>query len=185
MLDEQTDEEISRKVQQGDTQAFGELVLRYEDKLQRYAKRFLFDREDGQDLVQDVFLKAYTNLQSFDPSQRFSPWIYRIAHNEFINVIKKKGRQPLSFFDPDTLFPHPTAKERPDTDIQQDELREMLERCLDRLDDKYREPLVLFYYEDQDYQAMAEILRIPVSTVGVRLSRGKAALQKIYLSLPQ
>ncbi|HEX3099738.1 MAG TPA: sigma-70 family RNA polymerase sigma factor [Patescibacteria group bacterium] len=182
-MEELTDEAITRQVQQGDTHAFGVLVERYQDKLQRYAKRFLFGHEDSQDIVQDVFLKAYSNLQSFDPTLKFSPWIYRIAHNEFINAIRKKGREPLSFFDPDTLFPHPIAKERADTEVKDNELRAMLDSCLEKLDLKYREPLVLYYYEDMDYQSISEILHVPVSTVGVRLSRGKTALQKVYTDL--
>ncbi len=182
-MEEITDEAITKQVQQGDVHAFGILVERYEAKLQRYAKRFLFGHEDSQDIVQDVFLKAYSNIQSFDSSQRFSPWIYRIAHNEFINAIRKKGREPLSFFDPDTLFPHPIAKDRAETEVQHNELRAMLDTCLDKLDIKYREPLVLYYYEDMDYQSIADILHIPVSTVGVRLSRGKAGLQKVYAEL--
>ncbi len=184
-MEEQSDESIAVLVQKGDAQQFGLLVERYEPKLQRYAKRFLFGYEDAQDIVQDVFLKTYTNLQSFDPTQRFSPWIYRIAHNEFINAIKKKGREPLSYFDPDTLFPHPIAKEQPEKELHEIQTKEMLEKCLDKLDPKYREPLVLYYYEDMDYQSIAEVLRIPSSTVGVRLSRGKAALQKIYQQLPK
>jgi RNA polymerase sigma-70 factor (ECF subfamily) len=182
-MEELTDESISQKVQAGDIQLFGVLVERYEAKLQRYARRFLFGYEDAQDIVQDVFLKAYNNLRSFDPSLKFSPWIYRIAHNEFINAIRKKGREPLSFFDPDTLFPHPVAKEKADDEVQSNELKAMLDSCLDQLKPKYREPLVLYYYEDMNYQAIAEILHIPVSTVGVRLNRGKLSLQKIYSTL--
>lgn len=182
-MEDLTDEAITKQVQQGDTHSFGILVERYEQKLQRYAKRFLFEYEDAQDVVQDVFLKAYTNLNSFDPALKFSPWIYRIAHNEFINAIRKRGREPISFFDPDTLFPHPVAKERADTAVQDNELKAMLDTCLGQLDPKYREPLVLYYYEDMDYQAIADILHIPVSTVGVRLSRGKLGLQKIYSTL--
>lgn len=182
-MEELTDESISQQVKQGNVQLFGVLVERYEAKLQRYARRFLFGYEDAEDIVQDVFLKAYSNLQSFDTSLKFSPWIYRIAHNEFINAIRKKGREPLSFFDPDTLFPHPIAKEKADDQVKDNELRMMLDACLDKLDPKYREPLVLYFYEDQDYNAISEILHIPVSTVGVRLNRGKQHLQKIYSSL--
>jgi RNA polymerase sigma-70 factor, ECF subfamily len=179
-MEDLTDEFVAKLVQQGDIHSFGILVERYEEKLQRYAKRFLFGYEDAQDTVQDVFLKAYTNLRSFDVNLKFSPWIYRIAHNEFINAIRKKGREPISFFDPDTLFPHPVAKGTADTEVQNNELRAMLDACLGKLDLKYREPLVLYFYEELDYQSIAEILHIPVSTVGVRLSRGKVVLQKIY-----
>src|SRR4029077_11683393 len=100
---ENTDEELALLTQQGNMHAFGGLVERYEAKLLRYSKKFVFDYEDGKDMVQEVFIKAYANIQSFDPKRNFSSWVYRIAHNEFINAIKKKGREPLSFFDPDTL----------------------------------------------------------------------------------
>src|ERR1039457_56959 len=103
-MTEQTDEQIAIAVQKGDAQAFGALVERFEPKLLRYARKFLFDYEDGKDMVQEVFIKAYSNIQSFDADRSFSSWIYRIAHNEFINAIRKKGREPISFFDPDTLF---------------------------------------------------------------------------------
>jgi len=182
-MTQQTDEQIAQAVQKGDSGAFGVLVERYEPKLLRYAKKFLFDYEDGKDTVQEVFIKAYSNIKSFDPSRSFSSWVYRIAHNEFINAIRKKGREPLSFFDPDTLFPHPTAPTQADDELKKSEIKEMVEKCLEKLDPKYREPLVLYYYEDMDYKKISEIMHIPISTAAIRLKRGKVALQKIYQSL--
>lgn len=182
-ITEKTDEIIATEVQNGNAQAFGLLVERYEAKLLRYAKRFLFGYEDAEDQVQEVFIKAYSNIQSFDPNRSFNSWIYRIAHNEFINAIKKRGREPLSFFDPDTLFPHPTDPHQADHEVQANELKTMLDSCLNQLDPKYREPLVLYYYEEQDYQEIADIMHIPPSTVGVRLRRGKEQLQIVYKKL--
>lgn len=173
-----SDEAIAAQVQHGDSQAFGLLVERYEAKMLRYAKRFLFGYEDAEDVVQDVFIRAYVNIQSFDTRRRFSSWLYRVAHNLFINAIKKKGREPLTLFDPDTLFPHPVAKERADTAIHEQELRQALEGSLQQLSPKYREPLVLYYFEELDYRTIAEVLQIPVSTVGVRLNRGRSLLKK-------
>jgi RNA polymerase sigma-70 factor (ECF subfamily) len=183
MKDTQTDEEIAVLVQKGDIQVFGLLVERYEQKMLRYARKFLFGYHDSEDVVQDVFLKAYTNIQGFDPSRKFSPWLYRIAHNEFINSIKKRGREPLPFFDPDTIFPHPVAADDPVKDLNRAETAELLNKCLDKLDPKYRETLVLFYFEDLDYEAIAQVLQIPKSTVGVRLSRGKAILKQLINNL--
>lgn len=179
-MPEKTDEEVALQVQEGDIHAFGVLVERYEPKMMRYARKFLFGYDDAGDVVQDVFIKAYTNIQSFDPHRSFSPWIYRIAHNEFINAIKKRAKEPLPFFDPDTLFPHPIAEEQTDSQAHERELREVLESSLKRLDPKYREPLVLYYYEDMGYEQIADIMHIPISTVGVRLKRGRDALLKIY-----
>lgn len=172
-----SDEEAVRVVQGGDVEAFGVLIDRYEDRLLRYARRFLRDREEGKDLVQDVFLKAYTNIQSFDASRKFSSWIYRIAHNTFINALRK-NKFILTSLDPDTIFPHPISAESPLSDAERKELAKTLDRLLDGLDPKYREPLVLYFYEDMDYKEIAEVLEIPVSTVGIRLKRGKEALQK-------
>ncbi len=175
-----SDETIAAQVQQGDAQAFGALVSRYEPKLLRYARKYLFGREDAEDLVQEVFLKAYRNMQSFDAARRFSPWIYRIAHNVFINALKQKSRIPFFSLDLDTLFPHPRAKETADGDLQREELKTMLDACLGAMDAKYREILVLSYFEELSYQEIADVLRIPISTVGVRLARGRTALRRAF-----
>src|SRR3954463_6498094 len=93
----ETDEQVALAVQAGASNRFGELVERYEAKLLRYARKFLLDPDDAQDIVQDIFIKAYENLQSFDVSRRFSPWIYRIAHNEFVNALKKRESRRTMF----------------------------------------------------------------------------------------
>lgn len=173
-----TDEDIARKVQQGDIESFGEIVVRFEAKLRRYAKRFLFDRDDTDDLVQDVFIKAFQNIQSFDTSRRFSPWIYRIAHNQYVNALRAR-KEHFPIFDTDTLFPHPHAKESADRESEMRELRESLDRSLQKLDAKYREPLILYFFEELDYKEISDILEIPTSTVGVRLRRGKEVLKKL------
>lgn len=175
-----TDEAIARMVQGGDVEAFGVLVDRYTSKMERYAYKFLFGYDDRQDMVQSVFVKAYTNIQSFDTRRSFSPWLYRIAHNEFISAIKKNGREAIPFFDPDTLLPHPVSLERATSDAEFRELHEMLEAYLEKLSPKYREVLVLFYYEEMDYESIADVLLVPVSTVGVRLRRAREALKKEY-----
>jgi RNA polymerase sigma-70 factor, ECF subfamily len=175
---ERTDEEVVRQVTEGDTDAFGILVERYQPKLARYAKRFLFDRSDTDDLLQEIFIRAYRNIRSFDLARRFSPWIYRIAHNEFVNALKRRDRAPLSFLDPDILFPSIAAEETADSEAIANELREGLDRHLKRLDAKYREVLILYFFEELDYKEIAEILKVPISTVGVRLTRGKALLKK-------
>lgn len=179
-FDAKTDEELVKMVQAGERDVFGVLVRRYEQKIFRYGRRFVYEAENIKDLTQEIFLKAYVNINSFDASRRFSPWIYRIAHNEFVNALKKKSwEQVLSFIDLDVILPHRPAKQ----DIEDEETRRAikkdLEKALDRLESKYRELLILYYYEDLDYKAIAEMLKIPVSTVGVRLRRAKSRLKKI------
>lgn len=180
-LDDQlSDEEIVKKVQSGEINPFGILVKRYEAKMLRYARRFLFGYEDSEDIIQKIFLKAYVNIQSFDVSRKFSSWLYRIAHNEFINAIKKKGKEPLPFFNPDILFPHPIAKEDINREVEAKELRELLDGYLDKLNPKYREPLVLYYFEELSYKQIADVLHIPVATVGIRLKRGRETMKSLF-----
>ncbi len=182
---EETDEAIALRVQAGDNDAFGELVERYQSKMMRYAQKFLRETDDAKDIVQDIFIKTYENIQSFDPARRFSPWIYRIAHNEFVNALKKRqNRRTVFTFDIDTVFPHLAAPETADSAAMERDLRETLEAHLEELDSKYKEPLILYYLEGMDYKAIAEILQIPVSTVGVRLARGRTALKDITKNKP-
>jgi RNA polymerase sigma-70 factor (ECF subfamily) len=174
-----TDEEIAKRVQNGDVEAFAPLVERYEKKITRYARKFLSHPDDIKDVVQDVFVKAYINIKSFDAKRRFSPWIYRIAHNEFVNALKKRKTDKLSFIDFDFLFPHPVAKESADSDVDRKDLRRELESYLGKVPLKYREPLILYYFEEMSYREIADVMHIPVSTVGIRLQRGKSLLKNI------
>ncbi|MDB5237968.1 MAG: polymerase sigma factor SigW, polymerase sigma-70 factor, subfamily [Candidatus Kaiserbacteria bacterium] len=177
---EPTDEQIAQRIQKGESELFGELVERYQNKLMRYARKFLSDSDDSKDIVQDIFIKTYQNIQSFDPARKFSPWIYRIAHNEFVNALKKRASQRTIFtFDIDTILPHLSANETADSAAMERDLRASLETHLDKLDAKYREPLILYYLESMDYKEISDILQIPVSTVGVRLGRARAQLKKI------
>lgn len=175
-----SDEAVAMQVQTGDTDAFGVLIERFEKKLKRYARKFLNYQEDIDDLVQDVFIKAYTNINSFDVTQSFSPWIYRIAHNTFVNQLRKKQHLSFSFFDMDTLFPQLAAIETADSHAIATELKKQLEESLETLDVKYRAPMVLYFYEDLSYKEISEVLRIPVTTVGVRINRGKEMLRTEY-----
>ncbi len=175
-----SDEELAAQLQAGNREAFTVLFSRYEKKILRYGQRFLYSYEDLEDAVQEVFIKAYKNIQSFTVSRKFSTWLYRVAHNTFINVIKKKGREPLSFFDFDILVQLPT-KPLPSThdEFIRGEDRDLVEKHLKELSPKYREPLILYYLEELDYKEIGEILHLPTSTVGVRLGRAKQALKKL------
>lgn len=175
----ETDEDVARKVCSGEKELFGELIDRYEAKLTRYIRKFTQDSDDVTDLLQSVFIKAYTHLQSFDQSRSFNSWIYRIAHNESVNHLKKRGGSYVTFVDFDTFLPHPFAKETSDKESLSRELKDIMDTSLTTLSPKYREVLVLFYYEELSYQEIADILHIPTATVGVRISRAKDTLKKI------
>lgn len=178
----ESDESIAEKIQRGQHQYFGEILIRYEAKIKRYARRFLTDPKDAEDAAQEAFIKAYRNIQSFDTSRKFSSWLYRIAHNECINFLRKRKTESLPLFDLDVLFPHLAREEHLD-DMNVRQTKEEIELALGRLDPKYREPLILYYLEGFDYREIADILHIPVATVGVRLARGRKILKNFYEQL--
>lgn len=185
----QSDEEVAVLVQKGDKEQFALLMSRYEEKLFRYGRRFLSRPEHIEDIVQDVFMNTYKNIQSFDSTQKFSSWIYRIAHNAFVNELKRNSRNPLSFFDfdLDTLTSHPalnTGHEDPTIlEAEQKEMKIMVDRGLEKLPSKYKEIIILHYLEDLSYKEISEILQIPIGTVGIRLKRAKDGLKDAYKKL--
>jgi len=175
----QTDEAIVDQIQQGQNELFGKLLDRYQPKITRYAGRFLSDADDRNDIVQETFIKAYRNIESFDTKRKFSSWLYRIAHNECINFLKKKKLEKIPFFDLDVLFPH-ISREKHQEEVNTEQIKEMVDTSMGKLDVKYREPLLLYYIEGFDYKEISDILRIPVDTVGMRLTRGRKLLKKHY-----
>ncbi len=179
-IEDYTDEKIMSLVQSGQEDFFGILMDRYKSKMLRYARRFLFNFGNADDLVQDVFVNAYVNINGFDTSKKFSPWLYRIAHNYFINEIKKRNRNPLIFLDLDVLLPHLISDKNPSTEAVDKELKEELELCLDKIDLKYKEVLILYFFEGLSYKEIAEILHIPINAVGVRINRGKKMIKKDF-----
>ena len=178
-----TDEELAHAVQNGDKEIFGILMERYEKKLIRYARKFLSDKDNIEDMVQEVFIKTYQAIKSFDTKQRFSPWIYRIAHNMFVNALKKNSRSMLSFIDFDTLVAHPIYEETTISDDERATMRKMIDKGLDTLSPVYKEVIILYYLEELSYKEIADILRVPMGTVGIRLKRAKKALKEAYDNL--
>jgi RNA polymerase sigma-70 factor (ECF subfamily) len=162
----------------GDKEKYSVLIERYEAKLIRYAQFLVKDYDNSLDVVQDAFIKAYTNLNSFNKSKNFSSWIYRITHNEAINFINKNKRSPnLSSLDKDEdefYFNNDF-----DEHIDKMFFKKEVMKCIKSLDLKYQEVIILFYFEHLSYEQISDILHIPKSTVGVRASRAKAVLKRI------
>lgn len=177
-MEGKTDEELAEIIQEGEVDAFATIVERYESKLVRYGRRFLFGEENIEDAVQEVFLKTYTNIKGFDTTRKFSSWIYKIAHNTFINLIKKHKKDYFLFFEADTIFSY-AGKEDILEDIKKEEEKKTIEKYINKMSLKYREPIILYYFEDKDYQEISDILEIPISTVGIRLKRGKGIVKKM------
>ena len=173
-----TDEELALLVQQGMEDPFGILMDRYTQKLLRYGKKFISRHDNIEDIVQDVFIRVYRNIQSFNTNLKFSPWIYRIAHNAFVNHLRKIDKEPLLVFDFDALLNHPIYEDPTIKEKENEEIRVLLDKGLKQLPSAYREVLVLYYFEDLSYQEIADVLHVPTGTVGIRLKRAREILKK-------
>lgn len=174
-----SDEQLVVKVTSGDKELYAELVQRYQAKLVRYVTNILNGNDAAaQDVVQETFIKAFVNLRSFKVDRKFSSWIYRIAHNEAMNYIKKHKREVQH---DDEEWEGKLVDERP---TQVDDVEKMfnnnsVKKSLAKLDLKYREPLMLYIYYGNSYEEISEILKMPRATVGVRISRAKDRLKVI------
>lgn len=167
---------IVTQVTGGDIDSYGQLIERYEQKLQRYVTYLIHDQTTAQDVVQDTFIKAYQNLKHFNPNYKFSSWIYRIAHNEAMNAVKKLKHLSYASIDesPDTNYLKHIEKL-----VDQNILKKDVQGCLQKLEPKYREVVQLVYLERMKYDEVSDILHVPASTVGVWLSRAKTKLKDI------
>ena len=175
-LSKLTYEEVVEYTRSKNKEAYAEIVSRYQDKLVRYAKYLLNDDEKAADVVQESFIKAYVNLNSFNSKKKFSSWIYRIVHNQAINLINKHKKEVplLKNVDFDS-----------GVDVEEEytkkEIAEMIRECLKEMPVIYKEPLSLYFLEDKSYNEISDILRIPIGTVGTRINRAKILIKKICL----
>lgn len=158
------------------------LMERYEAKMMRYVRRISgVSVETAQDIVQDVFLKVYINLNGFDPNLKFSSWLYRIAHNETINHWrrnKKRTANDVSWDNNEALKNIIRDEYDAEQAVYQKITNEQLLESIKRIDEKYRIVLVLNYLEGKSYQEIADILNKPIGTVGTLLNRAKKVLKK-------
>ncbi len=175
---ELTDFLIIKRIIEGDNDAYSWIVEKYESKLLRYATYILKDHDVASDAVQESFIKAYVNLRNFNLEKQFSPWIYRILHNEAMNIIKRSKKTialgGADDFTDDLITHFSTAKL-----IDKNSLNADVRKCLNQMDVKYQEVLALTYFDNLKYDEISDILHIPTSTVGVRIRRAKAILKKI------
>tara|TARA_B100000508_G_scaffold91716_1_gene71540 strand:+ start:4232 stop:4816 length:585 start_codon:yes stop_codon:yes gene_type:complete len=163
-----------------DKSCFGDLVERYEAKLMRYVTRLgVRDPEDQLDVLQDIFLKIYRNLNGFDTSLKFSSWVYRIAHNEAISWYRKRHVRPEGHLvaDSEELLGFLKGNEEM-ADVTYDKTVNAGEvnKALLIIDDKYRQAIILRFFEHKEYEEISDILQIPVGSVGTLLHRGKKQL---------
>lgn len=171
-----SDESIVAEITAGNVDMFAEIMARYEAKLTRYVIYLIHDNGTATDVVQETFIKAYQNLNSFNTKYKFSSWIYRIAHNEAMNAIKK--HRFLYSEEVDDL-PSKEYEQNISELIDDDLLKINVHDCLRQLEPKYREVIQLVYFENMKYDDVSDVLHIPSSTVGVWLSRAKSKLKLI------
>ena len=169
-----SDEKIVEIVRTEDKEAYAEIIKRYKVKLMRYASYLTGEEHNAADIVQESFIKAYVNLNGFNTKKKFASWIYRIVHNEAINLINKQKKQ-VSLYDD---YDFDSGIDIEDEFIKK-ELRNRTHNCLNQMPVIYREPLSLYYLEEKSYEEISDILRIPVGTVGTRINRAKNLMKKI------
>lgn len=174
------DEDLVRTVL-ADPEAFGLIIDRYTEPLSRYIRRLTrLDEEESKDILQDIFIKIYLNLNDFDHRLKFSSWIYRVAHNQVIDHWRKSQVRPSTAIDPDDTFWLTVAD---DLDIEAEahrrELGGRIRNLIDELEGDYRSILILRYLEDKDYQEISDIMKKPIGTVATLINRAKKKLKNL------
>ncbi|WJH36450.1 RNA polymerase sigma factor SigW [Paenibacillus aurantius] len=175
---------LAKLARTGDRRAFAELVDLYKDKMYHLAYRMLGQSHEAEDIVQETFLRVYTNLDRYDVNQKFSTWIYRIATNLCIDRLRK--RKPNYSLDAempegegaDWYSLLASDQPSPESEVMLSETQEHIRRAIDSLPDKYKSVVILRYLQDLSLQEIGDVLDMPVTTVKTRVHRGREFLRK-------
>ena len=156
------------------------LMKRYEAKLLNYILKISnINREDAEDILQEVFVKAYQNLNDFDLNFKFSNWIYSIAHNATISVFRKKKVRPqtVSWEDKDLDNILKSTLDVEDASLQKQTYKHIL-KIIDQLPLKFKDVLILKFVEGKDYKEISDILHKPMGTIATLINRAKKSLKQ-------
>lgn len=183
------DTRLAKLARSGDRGAFAELVELYKDKIFHLAFRMLHDRHEAEEVVQETFLRVYTNLNRYDENQKFSTWIYRIGTNLCIDRLRK--RKPSYSLDAeikdgednDWYSTLPSSEETPEEQVILSEVQTKIREAIETLPEKYKAVLILRYLQDLSLQEISEVLSMPITTIKTRLHRGREFLRKKLESL--
>jgi len=179
--EEKSDEELVKLILTKDQEYFAYLINRYQSRLLGYIKRLTnVNHEDAEDLLQEIFIKVYKNLNSFNLDQKFSTWLYRITHNEVISNhrrLQSKSRD-LEIKVDEEIFNNQSSPLDLNKEIDASLNQERIYWLVNQLEKKYKEVLILRYFEDRDYQDISFIIKKPLGTVGTLLSRAKVQLKQ-------
>lgn len=158
----------------GDKQAFALLMQRYTGAVFGLCYRMLGNAQDAEDAVQEIFLRAYSRLDSFDRTRKFSTWLLSIASNYCIDRLRRRRMNWLTL--DDVAFSLPSDKPGPERSALENERRAIVQDALQRLPENYRLVTVLRYLSDLSYDEIAQVTGLPESTIKTRLYRARAML---------
>lgn len=179
-----TDEALVSATLEGDPDSFRELVERYQNRLVSYLYRRLRNLDEAQEVAQEVFLKIYQALDRFDPKYRFSTWIFRVAQNAAIDLMRKRRLKlvPLTRQDDEDDETRDWDLPSPERDAYGDlrnvERGEAIQEAIEDLPEEYRELIVLRHFGDLSYDEIATSQEMPLGTVKNKLFRGRQMLKE-------
>ena len=179
-----TDQQLVTRVQRGDKGAFDVLVLKYQYKVHAIVSRFISDRDEVNDVVQEAFIKAYRALGSFRGDSQFYTWLYRIAVNSAKNYLMSRSRRPPgSDIDVDEAELYGATDKLSDVDtpenlIYRDELERAVNEAIKNLPEDLRTAVTLREFEGLSYEEIATIMECPVGTVRSRIFRAREAIDQ-------
>jgi len=180
-----TDEALAQVALQ-DMQAFEALIERYQGKLKHYVARIShFSEMECEEILQDIFIRIWKNLNDFDSDMKFSTWAYRIAHNCTISAWRKaksRGDTERAELDPE-LFDQIADEFDFIKDVEAKFTAERVHAVLEKLPEKYRHILVLRFLEDLSYEEISDVLQKPPGTVATLLNRAKSQFKSTYNQL--
>ena len=166
-----SDSSLVIKTLQGDTNAFGELVLRYQTSVFNVCYRLLGEQREAEDLTQEVFIRAYRRLQSFDTQRPFGPWIRRVAANLCYNHLQKN--QPMLLPIQDEQDYEMEKSRDPQSMIEINEKNKSIRWAIAKLPPAYRIALELRHYHELSYEEIAKELDLPLNTIRSHLFRAR------------
>lgn len=177
-----TDNELVRRVQEGDTRAFEVLFHRHQHKVASLISRYVRDRDEVQDLVQEVFIKAYRALPRFRGDSAFYTWIFRIAVNTAKNYIASRGRRAsemkVDLDDAEFIDGGEALKDadNPEGELARDQLKKVIDEAIAALPPDLRSAVTLREFDGLSYEQIADIMDCPVGTVRSRIFRAREAI---------
>ena len=176
-----SDAEIIRQVLEGNTAMFELLMRRYNERVYRAARSIVRDEQEAEDVMQQAYVNAFTHLRQFNGSAQFSTWLTKIALNEALARVRRRGRYETFDEDLSNVEPFMSSNPAPNPERQAfaEELRRLLEWAIDTLPDGMREVFVLRDVEGLSTSEVAESLGVSDDVVKTRLSRGRAALRRV------